>query len=105
MKLIRVAKKDDGSCGGYGKPKGKLDTQLFPECEDTKYDRDIVKKQEKKSSSCNCEAKKKTTEEAEKFKYNPWAVCTKSVGRDDEEKYERCVKKVKQKERKKLKEN
>lgn len=97
MKLIRVSKKDDGSCRGYGKPKGKLDTQLFPECKDTKYDRDIVKKQEKnkKSSSCNCQAKKSK----EKFKYNPWAVCTESVGRDNEEKYERCVKKVKQKER------
>jgi len=23
--------------------------------------------------------------------YNPWAVCTESVGRDDEDKYEKCV--------------
>lgn len=28
---------------------------------------------------------------------NPWAVCTKTVGRDDEEKYERCVQDVKKK--------
>lgn len=28
-------------------------------------------------------------------KSNPWAICTKSVGRDDKAKYERCVKKVK----------
>ena len=28
-------------------------------------------------------------------KVNPWAVCTKSVGREDEEKYEKCVKDVK----------
>ena len=28
-------------------------------------------------------------------KPNPWAICTASVGREDEEKYERCVKDVK----------
>ena len=26
---------------------------------------------------------------------NPWAICTDSVGREDKEKYERCVKSVK----------
>ena len=30
-------------------------------------------------------------------KVNPWAVCTASVGRDDADKYERCVLKVKKK--------
>jgi hypothetical protein len=35
------------------------------------------------------EAKKK------KGKYNPWAICTSSVGREDKKKYERCVKDVK----------
>jgi len=34
-----------------------------------------------------------------KYKYNPWAVCTKSVGRDDMEKYEKCVKDVKQQQK------
>jgi len=29
---------------------------------------------------------------------NPWAVCTKSVGRDDPKKYERCVMDVKEKQ-------
>jgi hypothetical protein len=36
-----------GECGcPTKKPKkgNKLDTQMFPECEGTKYDRDIVKK-------------------------------------------------------------
>ena len=23
--------------------------------------------------------------------YNPWAVCTQSVGREDKDRYERCV--------------
>lgn len=64
MKIIIIAKKEDSCKGGYGKPKGKLDTQLFPECEGTKYDRDIVKKtrekKEKKTSSCDvCEIKRK----------------------------------------------
>ena len=31
----------------------------------------------------------------EKTKDNPWAICTASVGRDNKEKYERCVKSVK----------
>lgn len=35
-------------------------------------------------------------EEAKK-KVNPWAVCTASAGREDKEKYERCVKGVKKK--------
>lgn len=30
-------------------------------------------------------------------KSNPWAICTKSVDRDDKAKYERCVKQVKKK--------
>ena len=30
-----------------------------------------------------------------KSKYNPWAICTSSVGRDDKKKYERCVMDVK----------
>jgi hypothetical protein len=48
-----------------------------------------------------------------KRKVNPWAVCTDSVGREDKEKYERCVQDVKKKnkgnldlgEEKKLKED
>ncbi len=44
------------SCGGYGPQKGHLDTQLFPECKDTIFDRDIVKKntKRKKKTSTNC---------------------------------------------------
>lgn len=34
-------------------------------------------------------------EEKKKWKYNPWAVCTDNVGREDKEKYEKCVKGVK----------
>ena len=32
---------------------------------------------------------------------NPWAICTASVGREDKEKYEKCVKSVKNQNRSK----
>lgn len=35
----------------------------------------------------------------EKWNPNPWAVCTKSVGRKNKSKYERCVKEVKRKQK------
>jgi len=38
---------------------------------------------------------KKVEEEIKKGQNNPWAICTASVGRDDVEKYERCVRHVK----------
>ena len=34
-----------------------------------------------------------------KDKDNPWAICTASVGREDKEKYEKCVKSVKKQKR------
>lgn len=34
-------------------------------------------------------------EDKKKSKYNPWAICTSSVGRKDKKKYERCVMDVK----------
>ena len=45
------------------------------------------------------EAKEEKTVEAKKKgkAVNPWAVCTKSVGREDKEKYEECVLAVKEK--------
>jgi hypothetical protein len=40
-------------------------------------------------------------DKAEDFNVNPWAVCHTTVDKDeDPEKYERCVQKVKKKERK-----
>mgnify|MGYP005835589725 CR=1 FL=1 len=45
-----------------------------------------------------CLEEEEELEEKKKGKaVNPWAVCTDSVGREDKEKYERCVKKVKSK--------
>lgn len=38
---------------------------------------------------------KKIKKKKEKYKYNPWAVCTSSVGRDDKKKFEKCVMGVK----------
>ena len=44
MKIYRLT----SLCGGYGKPKGHLDTQMFPECENKPGDRDVVKKNRKR---------------------------------------------------------
>lgn len=46
------------------------------------------------------EAKKRKKKPAttKKWNPNPWAVCTKSVGRKDMDKYERCVMDVKDKQ-------
>jgi hypothetical protein len=40
----------------------------------------------------------KIAKRKKKWNPNPWAVCTDSVGREDEKKYERCVMKVKKKQ-------
>jgi hypothetical protein len=50
MKIFKLQSK----CGGYKKPKGKLDTQLFPECKGTPEDRDVVKKHRKKKQKKSC---------------------------------------------------
>ena len=39
----------------------------------------------------------------EEEKNNPWAICTSSVGREDKEKYEKCVKSIKAKKQRKAK--
>ena len=45
MKIIRLNSND---CGGFRPPKGHLDTQMYPECEGTETDRNIVTKTQKK---------------------------------------------------------
>ena len=60
---ITISKKKD--CGGFQKAKGHLDTQMFPECEGTKYDRDIVKKTvEKRKYNKSKSTKSKKQKEA-----------------------------------------
>lgn len=44
-------------------------------------------------------AKKKKSGKKTKYNPNPWAVCTKSVGRQDKKKYERCVMDVKKQQK------
>lgn len=58
MKIYKIAKKASNNCGGFRPPKGHLDTQMFPECEGTETDRNIVKKTEEK----NKKRKKKSVE-------------------------------------------
>jgi|2_EtaG_2_1085320.scaffolds.fasta_scaffold50632_4 hypothetical protein len=40
-------------------------------------------------------------ENLEERENNPWAICTASVGREDKEKYEKCIKSVKKQNRSK----
>lgn len=40
MRIIKI----NNGCNTFQKPKGKIDTQLYPECEGTKFDRDVVRK-------------------------------------------------------------
>ena len=56
MKIFRLTSND---CGGFQKAKGHLDTQMYPECEGTPCDRDVVKlhrkkKQKKKKAKSSC---------------------------------------------------
>jgi hypothetical protein len=44
IKIVGFNLKKSNDCGGFQKPKGHLDTQMFPECEGTPCDRNIVKK-------------------------------------------------------------
>ena len=41
------------------------------------------------------ESSKDSQQLEESEENNPWAICTASVGREDKEKYEKCVKSVK----------
>jgi len=100
MKIIKISKAGEIMNQPHGKnPSGKLDSQIFLEKEDPQKTKKKKNKSKEDKSCSICTAKRKSKEE---FEYNPWAVCTESVGREDEDKYERCVKKVKKKEREKL---
>lgn len=63
MKIYRLT----SFCGGYGKPKGHLDTQMFPECENKPGDRDVAKKNRKRK-----EKKKKKEKTASINKVANW---------------------------------
>lgn len=68
--MLRISKivsisacKSCKSCGTkdikFGPPKGHLDTQMFPECEGTKFRRDIVKKTVEEREKINKKNNKK----------------------------------------------
>ena len=44
MQFIKL----NSNCGDFQKPKGHLDTQMYPECKGTPADRDVVKKTREK---------------------------------------------------------
>jgi hypothetical protein len=85
-------------CIGFGKPEGHLDDQLYQECKDTKYDRDVQKKhrKRKKKEKKSFNLKKYLVAKKEKWDPNPWAVCHSKIDKEKEpEKFERCVQHVK----------
>ena len=47
---------------------------------------------------------KKIAKKKKEWDPNPWAVCTESVGREDKDKYERCIQDVKKQQKKQKKE-
>jgi len=77
MKITKISKenkenkKDKKDCGGFQRPKGHLDTQMFPECEGSKFDRDIVKKTEERKSNSNMKIK---------LSKNQWQFIGKKTG-------------------------
>lgn len=73
-------------------PNGKNDIAVYRFDHDLAYDHDwfmseVIPKPNRMTRGIN-ESNKKV---------NPWAICTSSVGRDDKNKYEACVKSVKSK--------
>ena len=50
---MRIYKITGNDCGGFQKPKGHLDTQMFPECKGTETDRNIVQKTIKRRKKHN----------------------------------------------------
>jgi hypothetical protein len=56
-----------------------------------------MEKEEKRQPFNLSKKMSKKKEPKEGPKNNPWAICNKSVGQDDKEKFERCVLKVKEK--------
>jgi len=124
MEITKIDSSND--CGGFRPPKGKLDTQMYPECQGTETDRNIVKKtvekrkklKKKKASDEEIivEAKERSKKKKKDWDPNPWAVCTESIGgkegtnersewsEDAKERYERCVMDVKKQQAFNLKE-
>ena len=66
-------KKEAGcnDCGGFQKPKGHLDTQMYPECAGSRFDRDIVKKEEKR--------RKKNQRKKKAFNLKEYRLATKEI--------------------------
>lgn len=50
MKIYKITSNE---CGGYRKPKGHLDSQMYPECEGTPTDRNLLQHRNKKKSKNN----------------------------------------------------
>jgi len=87
-------KKSSNECGGYRPPKGHMDTQMYPECEGTPTDRNIVKKTREKRK----DRKKKKKKSSEEILMQTLAKKKSKKNKKDPEKFERCVQDVKKKQ-------
>lgn len=67
-------------CGGYRKPKGHLDDQVFEECKGTPTDRDVVKKTRKKKASSMKMVKTASGKTQLKLSKTDWLAIGKQAG-------------------------
>ena len=99
MKTKTKQTESSNECGGFRPPKGHLDTQMYPECEGTPTDRNIVKKTVEKRKKKK--HKKKSSEDLMMEKIAALYSDKKIHGADKDEepeKFERCVQKMKKKQ-------
>ena len=79
-----------------GKKEAKEATTTYSPNEEIPVDKVDPKKITKNSDgSVSVEETNEAKKKRSKKKYNPWAICTSSVGRKNKKKYERCVMDVK----------
>jgi len=71
---MKITRKNSNDCGGFKPPKGHLDTQMFPECEDTETDRNIVKKNQEKKKKKAFNLMEYRTAEINRYKDDTGAV-------------------------------
>ncbi len=74
---------------------GLLHTRVLPVLMDISGQNVAVALEMIEALKAQLEATPEEGEELEEEKDNPWAICTASVGREDKEKYEKCVMSVK----------
>ena len=76
INLIPINLDSSNDCGGFKPPSGKMDSQMYPECEGYETDRNIVKK--------TVEKRKKKKKKAFNLKQHRLDKLSYAFGKDDE---------------------